>query len=215
MMKSRSLSELEKHIRRKIMAGNKIFYVTRTETEGQPAGAATLHRGDKPQLLKIVGVDHAGNPDPATPEDNQIYATEEENQEILFTSDTVQDGDLNPVTSNAVATYIANQLELSDWETVSIVTSAATALTALYDGFLCVLYPNLAGTGAIHISQDNGVSWISDLFYSDKAASGGGFETVTIPLRKGDKYYFTATSDVNKIVAKARWYKKRDYSNRT
>ena len=85
------------------MAGNKIFYVTRTEDEStQIAGAATRTRADKPQLLKIVGVDNAGNPDPATPEDNQIYATEEENQEILFTSDIVQAGDLNPVTSDAV-----------------------------------------------------------------------------------------------------------------
>ena len=88
------------------MAGNKIFYVTRTEDEStQTAGAATKTRADKPQLLKIVGVDHAGNPDPATPEDNQIYATEEENQEILLTSDTVQEGDYNPVTSDAVFHY--------------------------------------------------------------------------------------------------------------
>jgi hypothetical protein len=118
------------------MAGNKIFYVTRTETEGQPAGAATLHRGDKPQLLKIVGVDHAGNPDPATPEDNQIYATEEENQEILFTSDTVQDGDYNPVTSDAVFHYA--KPPRPDWANAVAITAAqiTAGYTAPSDGMI-------------------------------------------------------------------------------
>lgn len=117
------------------MAGNKIFYVTRTEDEStQTAGAATKTRADKPQLLKIVGVDHAGNPSPATPEDNQIYATEEEKQEILLTSDTVQDGDLNPVTSDAVFHY-AKPL-FPDWSNpIKVPSYPWTATTDVWVSF--------------------------------------------------------------------------------
>lgn len=116
----------------------KAFYVSRTETEGQPSGAATLNRADAPQLLKIVPVDSStGNPDPATPVDNMIYATEDD-QEILFTSDTVQSGDLNPVTSDAVYNAIQNLAFFPDWSNpgASIDITSSKTYTATANGWI-------------------------------------------------------------------------------
>lgn len=189
------------------MAGNKIFYVTRTEDETtQTAGAATKTRADKPQLLKIVGVDHAGNPSPATPEDNQIYATEEEKQEILLTSDTVQAGDLNPVTSDAVATYIANQLELSDYEDFSITT---TNQVAQFDGIACIC---LYGSGYRDTEFYVNDVLALKMYFTDTDVSMSDGQTLI--LKKGDTYrYSGAGPNINK--SKVRWYKLRDYSKRT
>lgn len=128
----------------------KAFYVSRTETEGQPSGAATLNRADAPQLLKIVPVDSStGNPDPATPVDNMIYATEDD-QEILFTSDTVQSGDLNPVTSDAVYNAIQNLSFFPDWSNPGAlidITSSKT-YTATANGWIII-------RAATSSSQDN------------------------------------------------------------
>lgn len=116
----------------------KAFYVSRTETEGQPSGAATLNRADAPQLLKIVPVDSStGNPDPATPVDNMIYATEDD-QEILLTSDTVQSGDLNPVTSDAVYNAIQSLSFFPDWSNpgASIDITSSKTFTATANGWI-------------------------------------------------------------------------------
>lgn len=117
----------------------KAFYVSRTETEGQPSGAATLNRADAPQLLKIVPVDSStGNPDPDTPVDNMIYATEADDQEILLTSDTVQSGDLNPITSDAVYNAIQSLSFFPDWsnpDTQIDITSSKT-YTATVNGWI-------------------------------------------------------------------------------
>lgn len=186
------------------MAGNKIFYVTRTEDEStQTAGAATKTRADKPQLLKIVGVDHAGNPDPATPEDNQIYATEEESQEILLTSDTVQDGDYNPVTSDAVFSYIQDQLELSDYETIVLGTSYATAYECQYDGFI-TFTGNATAPNDIYI-------YVNNVSLSRVGVSTGSFElSRSILVKKGDKVHSNGT-----VSAFGTFYKLRDYSRRS
>lgn len=195
------------------MAGNKIFYVTRTETEGQPAGAATLHRGDKPQLLKIVGVDHAGNPDPTTPEDNQIYATEEENQEILFTSDTVQSGDYNPVTSDAVATYVRNQNILSDWETITPTSSNPYTYTAPYDGIIAFDNHQWTSTNNLGYVLVNGVGCNNFGQIDGGTVVGQHFASMSVTVKKGD--VVTSTTNSTGWDWKARWYKLRDYSDRS
>ena len=83
---------------------NKLFRIERTEDEDtSTAGPATITRADDPQLLPIVPLDKdKGQPDVADPVDNRIYATKEDEQEILFVTDKVTEGDFNPVTSNAV-----------------------------------------------------------------------------------------------------------------
>lgn len=173
------------------MAGNKIFYVTRTEDEAtQTAGAATKTRADKPQLLKIVGVDHAGNPSPATPEDNQIYATEEENQEILLTSDTVQEGDLNPVTSDAVFHFA--KPPRPDWSNaVAITTEQLSAgYTAPSDGMFVGSVDNLQ-VGKAYWLTLNGTN-IMPLF--SKISDNGGVRPVSLSLivNQGDTLGCTA-----------------------
>lgn len=127
----------------------KAFYVSRTETEGQPSGAATLNRADAPQLLKIVPLDSSnGNPDPATPVDNMIYATEDD-QEILFTSDTVQSGDLNPVTSDAVYNAIQNISFFPDWSNpgASVDITSSKTFTATANGWI-VLRATTSSSGS-------------------------------------------------------------------
>lgn len=164
------------------MAGNKIFYVTRTEDEAtQTAGAATKTRADKPQLLKIVGVDHAGNPNPATPEDNQIYATEEEKQEILLTSDTVQEGDLNPVTSDAVFHYF--RPPHPDWSNaVAISTGQLKAgYTVPSDGMI-VGYGRSAGNSSAIFSVNNVAVSLTEFYPKQYAA----YSNTQVPVNKGD-----------------------------
>lgn len=201
------------------MAGNKIFYVTRTEDEAtQTAGAATKTRADKPQLLKIVGVDHAGNPNPATPEDNQIYATEEEKQEILLTSDTVQAGDLNPVTSDAVCSYIQDQLELSAYEDITISTDSANPTVMPYDG---VVYACIKGSPGYDVSI---YIYVNNRKIACNSADefGRAFDPsifVSANVKKGDSVYLDKHiyGEYVPIIleSSAAFYKKRDYSKRT
>ena len=168
------------------MAGNKIFYVTRTEDEAtQTAGAATKTRADKPQLLKIVGVDHAGNPNPATPEDNQIYATEEEKQEILLTSDTVQDGDLNPVTSDAVFHFA--KPPRPDWANAVAITAAQiyAGYTAPSDGlFVCTcVMPETQGNDSRRVITVNNIPIAEGQFSTGALYS---YDGCSCPVSEGD-----------------------------
>lgn len=169
----------------------KAFYVSRTETEGQPSGAATLNRADAPQLLKIVPVDSStGNPDPATPVDNMIYATEATDQEILLTSDTVQSGDLNPVTSDAVYNAIQNLATVPDWSHYVQKTSLsdfpyqATSKCMAYIAFT-------KGSATVSVVV-NGVTLI---------APGSNIASVyfSVMLGTGDVFSFTNTSAINTI----------------
>lgn len=97
---------------------NKLFRVNRTEDEDtSTAGPATITRADDPQLLPIVPLDKdTGAPDVADPVENRIYATEEEEQEILFVTDEITLGDFNPITSNAVAKELTKREEYSTEE---------------------------------------------------------------------------------------------------
>ena len=179
------------------MAGNKIFYVTRTEDEStQTAGAATKTRADKPQLLKIVGVDHAGNPSPATPEDNQIYATEEEKQEILLTSDTVQAGDLNPVTSDAVFHYA--KPPHPDWANAIPITAAQlnAGYAAPSDGmFVGSAYNQTAGNSySLTLNGTNIMPFLSQI------SSNSGIRPTPLSLIVNQGDTLGCTAPVSSIV---------------
>jgi len=174
----------------------KAFYVSRTETEGQPSGAATLNRADAPQLLKIVPVDSStGNPDPATPVDKMIYATDEDDQEILFTSDTVQSGDLNPVTSDAVYNAVEEAKEEAE-RTVNSYSEVETWTGGYWiDGKpiyrKCGVYNNggSIGTGEIVIDSTLTMSYVDSI-----VATGGSAkptdETILLSIGgySGDLY---------------------------
>lgn len=181
----------------------KAFYVSRTETEGQPSGAATLNRADAPQLLKIVPVDSStGNPDPATPVDNMIYATEDD-QEILFTSDTVQSGDLNPVTSDAVYSAIQSRaLSLLDYSNAVRLAVANFPYTATTNGVVILsaysASPNYGVVaGDILVSIDNIV--IATL-YNQTQISGSNVAArpayLYLPVSVGDIISFSNYTDL-------------------
>lgn len=182
----------------------KAFYVSRTETEGQPSGAATLNRADAPQLLKIVPVDSStGNPDPATPVDNMIYATEADDQEILLTSDTVQSGDLNPVTSDAVYNAIQSRaLSLLDYSNAVSLTVVNFPYTATTNGVVILsaysASQNIGVTaGDILVSIDNIV--IATL-YNQIQISGSNVaarpDYLYLPVSVGDIISFNNYTDL-------------------
>ena len=78
-----------------------IFRVSRTEQEGQPSGAATLNRAQDPLKIKIY--DTKEDIDISDLAVNEVVATvEEEPLANIHITDTVEDGNMNPVTSNAV-----------------------------------------------------------------------------------------------------------------
>lgn len=82
-----------------------IFRVSRTEQEGQPSGAATLNRAQDPLKMKIY--DTKEDIDLSDLAVNEVVATvEEEPLANIHITDTVEDGNMNPVTSNAVAEAI-------------------------------------------------------------------------------------------------------------
>lgn len=84
----------------------KTFVVERTEDEStQTAGAATLNRADVPPLVKVF--DDESDIVLSTLSTNEIVATENTDYSAVAVVDRVAEGNLNPVTSNAVAEAIS------------------------------------------------------------------------------------------------------------
>lgn len=103
-----------------------------------------------------------------------------------------------------IAEYIRNQNVLSEWETITIPTTAATAITMEYDGELYVNMGTSAGSfGYIYI---NGTQ-----FAIGEAPSGGGGNniTFTILVKRGDVIYQSRSGS-----CKVAYYKLRDYTGR-
>lgn len=94
----------------------KIFYVSRTEDpQTGTAGAATLNRADQPQLMKVYDTVADAEADLANIDTNEIVGTKEVDLSSYTIVNRVADGNLNPVTSNAVA----NALSYSTTETLT------------------------------------------------------------------------------------------------
>ena len=94
----------------------KIFYVSRTEDpQTGTAGAATLNRADQPQLMKVYDTVADAEADIANIDTNEIVGTKEVDLSSYTIVNRVADGNLNPVTSNAVA----NALSYSTTETLT------------------------------------------------------------------------------------------------
>lgn len=80
----------------------KTFVVERTEDEStQTAGPATLNRADVPPLVKVF--DDESDIVLSTLSTNEIVATKNTDYSAVAVVDRVAEGNLNPVTSNAVA----------------------------------------------------------------------------------------------------------------
>lgn len=84
----------------------KTFVVERTEDEStQTAGPATLSRADVPPLVKVF--DDESDIVLSTLSTNEIVATKNTDYSAVAVVDRVADGNLNPVTSNAVANALS------------------------------------------------------------------------------------------------------------
>ena len=107
-----------------------------------------------------------------------------------------------------VAEYIRNQNVLSDYESITLPTTAATAMTMPYDG--------------IYILANYGVSYNHHIWLNGKEISSGitGNETTgasvssTIRFKKGDTMYRTSTYTSSLFLEHVAYYKLRDYTGR-
>lgn len=93
-----------------------IFRVSRTETEGQQSGPATLNKAQEPVKMRV----YADESDVDLTEigDKEIFAVAEENDLAnVYVTDLVQEGNMNPVTSNAVARFTGSNYSTSEVKT--------------------------------------------------------------------------------------------------
>lgn len=97
-----------------------------------------------------------------------------------------------------------NNCELSDYEAISLSNNSANPTEMQYDGFLTA-YTSQSGSVDFKI-------YINGVEISDSRPQGGtGYASVA--FIKGDKIYYTV-SGAGISGQRARFYKKRDYSNR-
>lgn len=88
---------------------HKAFYVTRTEDPvTHTAGAATLNRADNPQLVKVF--DSADDIVLSSLVTDEVVGTKESDFEAIAIVDRVAADNMNPITSNAVATELHNYI---------------------------------------------------------------------------------------------------------
>ena len=111
--------------------------------------------------------------------------------------DVVEDGNMQAVTSNAVADVLANAFKLSPIEDFTLST---TNQAAQYDGFLFVY---MIGSSSIETEF-----YVNDERLFITQAPERFDSSVTIPLCKGD------TIRVNRIDGGIYWTKARWYKNR-
>ena len=96
--------------------------------------------------------------------------------------------------------YIRNQNVLSDWEDITISTDANNPTEMRYDGFLSV---------AIDSSSAKSV-YVNNKLVTNETTMNFGI-TYGLTIKKGDRVYIKG----NLIFGVVRFYKLRDYSDRT
>ena len=93
-----------------------IFRVSRTETEGQQSGPATLNKAQEPVKMRVY--EDESDVDLSEIGDKEIFAVEEENDLAnVYVTDLVQEGNMNPITSNAVARFTGANYSTSEVKT--------------------------------------------------------------------------------------------------
>lgn len=109
-----------------------------------------------------------------------------------------------------VAEYIRNQNILSDWENITLPTTAATAITMQYDGFIYIdAHAEGEGVGAWVNLYVNGKLFRSR---ADTGAYNINTPSLTVPVKKGDVVYLDNSPKV--VNKRAAFYKLRDYTGR-
>ena len=118
--------------------------------------------------------------------------------EIVSTKETAADG------SN-VYDYINGMLTkenlLSEWEDITIPTSAETAMTMQYDGFISVRGATGSGNSVLYI---NDVDFLNNSYDSDS-------NDIPYPVKKGDVIYGSNLASSKSMAA---FYKQRYYGGR-
>ena len=115
--------------------------------------------------------------------------------------------DIETKITPAVREYIQNQNKLSDFEDISLGTSAATATEIEYDGFLIIYHQATAIGGTVYASVFiNGVQ-----FSASWSTTQNVIVTTrdTYAVKKGDKVYVTGMTST---TGKVRYFKQRDYT---
>lgn len=116
--------------------------------------------------------------------------------------------DIETKITPAVCEYIQNQNLLSDFESITLGTTSATATEMPYDGFLTVSHrPIVVGgssSASVHINEQ--------VFSSDYSTSQNFIITQkhTYPVKKGDLVYVTGQTSTEGI---ARFFKTRYYAD--
>lgn len=117
--------------------------------------------------------------------------------------------DIETKITETIGKYIDNQNNLSDFESITLGTTTATATEMEYDGFLFITRRAVViGGSATSTVNINGVA-----FTLDYSTTGNyiGSSLDTQPVKKGDVVYITGALSSS---ARARFFKARDYSNR-
>lgn len=109
-----------------------------------------------------------------------------------------------------IAEYIRNQNILSDWENITLPTTAATAITMQYDGFIYIdAHAEGEGVGAWVNLYVNGKLFRNR---ADTGAYNINTPSLTVPVKKGDVVYLDNSPKV--VNKRATFYKLRDYTGR-
>lgn len=127
------------------------------------------------------------------------------NPVVLYTNSYIIYADGKKIMSNeAIKQYITDQDELSDFEDTTIST---TNTTADYDGFITFSFKSF-GSSKPCFYINNLKMYV---FYGLPILLG----EISFYVKKGDTWKRDSSEDILDIYyPRARWYKKRDYSNR-
>lgn len=162
---------------------HKAFYVTRTEDEQmRTAGAATLNRADVPPLVKVF--DDESDIVLSTLSTNEIVATKNTDYSSVAVVDRVAEGNLNPVTSNAVASHFT----LGALEEITLSNNIAAPTEISEPGFIiidCNFIDHMNNTKQTFININSKVLNVCSLDSTNSSYTiiKG---TTTIPVAAGD-----------------------------
>ena len=144
---------------------------------------------------------------------NIVNFTDEELTDDVIT-DTVESGNMLAVTSNAVAEYMNDQNELSNFEDITLSTNSSSPTTMDYDGFIYVIAQSPSGQSGAQLTFSVFINGVLESYYMASSAYSQNFgATACISVKKGDTVYYTM-SNVSKTSTRGRFFKKRDYSFR-
>lgn len=191
------------------MSQTKTFYLERG-----PINPPELHSADKDQLIKVYASNDDFNTDLSNLDDNEIAATKETDKANLTKTDTIDDTDYRPITSNAAFGYLSEHPTIQKKPTNMVLIDSVHATTASSDGNIYAIIDYTISENGFYIASlgNYGVGGASgrmnriDLTpyggsatmihsVSSWCASGVGkglMSTHCLPLCKGDNIVLTS-----------------------